>query len=83
MLFCHVSGQQLSTNNGLSWFGYDSPLELAGGTYGWTSRGTNSSGAWVYAPTTNTLIVHPVPEGVGLSCVALVAAWLLRKRAAY
>ncbi len=61
VLFVGVGSAQLSTNSGVDWFAYHSPLSMPKGQCKWTARGTNSAGAWVYAAATNTLyLFNPV-----------------------
>jgi len=55
VLCCNVGGTQLSTNNGMDWVAYASPLEVPKGHVRWTARGTNGAGDWVYAAATNSL----------------------------
>ncbi len=58
LLRCNVGSMQLSTNNGMDWFAYQSPLAPPKGRCQWTARGTNSAGEWVYAAATNTVHLY-------------------------
>ena len=80
VLFCNIDNPELSTNCGINWFAYHSPIAMATGGYEWTARGTNRGGAVIYAPATNTLILNMVPEPA--AALLLVCCPLFRRRKA-
>ena len=71
VLFCNIGRPELSTNRGISWFAYHSPIAMVTGEYEWTARGTNRSGTVLYTPATNMLFLM-VPEP---AAVALLLLW--------
>ncbi len=73
--FINVTGGEISIDNGETWFAYSNPFNIINGTYNWTARGTNASGSYVYANSTNLLTIATTMSGIFITNSNETVTW--------